>query len=57
MGSEVYPDVGMTNVMVWNSAHELLFVNRLNAAHVAMVASLALIIFGVIGLNLSGVGH
>jgi hypothetical protein len=38
MGSEVYPDVGMTNVMVWNSAHELLFVNRLNAAHVAMVA-------------------
>src|SRR5260370_11915203 len=38
MGSEVYPDVGMTNVMVWNSAHELLLVNRLNAAHVAMVA-------------------
>ncbi len=38
MGSEVYPDVGMTNVMVWNSAHVLLFVNSLNAAHVAMVA-------------------
>ena len=38
MGSEVYPDVGMTNVMAWNSAHVLLFVNSLNAAHVAMVA-------------------
>jgi len=37
MGSEVYPDVGVTNVMVWNSAHVLLFVNSMNAAHVAMV--------------------
>ena len=38
MGSEVYPDVGVTNVMGWNAAHVLLFVNSLNAAHVAMVA-------------------
>jgi hypothetical protein len=38
MGSEVYPDVGVTNVMGWNAAHVLLFVNSLNVAHVAMVA-------------------
>jgi hypothetical protein len=38
MGSEVYPDVGVTNVMVRNATHGLLFVNSLNAAHVAMVA-------------------
>ena len=37
-GIEVYPDVGVTNVMGWNAAHVLLFVNSLNVAHVAMVA-------------------
>ena len=38
MGSEVYPDVDVTNVMVVILVPLLPFVNGLNAAHVAMVA-------------------